>query len=140
VPIVGAAPGPALEHDLSLHDHEADEPARGVGKALEPVAEAVVGDDRCLELAREREDEVVGIGAGGRLTDLAVVDHPLVACAVVDLVPERRVDDHHRLVPLLAELLAHGDDVGEEGLLPLARVGDVGAVHEHDGSGARGGR
>src|SRR6476619_687406 len=62
-----AASGPALEDDFALHHHVPDQPAPRFGEDLLPVAEPVVRHDRRVELAREGEDEVVGIGARRRL-------------------------------------------------------------------------
>ena len=61
----------ALEDDLFVHDHVADHPLAGFGKGLGAVAEQVVGDDDGVQLAREGEQEVVGVRACGRLPDLA---------------------------------------------------------------------
>ena len=98
----------------------------------EPVAEPVVRHDRRVELAREGEDEVVRVGARRRLTNDAIVYQLLVSSAVVDLVPERRVDDYDRLESLLDHLLAHGENVRELCFLALSRMGDVGPVDEDD--------
>src|SRR5690348_8291637 len=126
-PSVAAAPA-ALEHDLVGDDHVADDPLLDLRIAGDPVAIAVVGDDRGAELAGEGEDEVVGVRSRRRLLDLPVVHQLLVVGAPVDLVTERRVGDDDRLHPVLADLLLDEEDVREARLLPFTRVRDVGAV------------
>ena len=51
------------------------------------VLEAVVRDNGAVHLAGKGKDEIVGVGPGGRLADMAIVDELLVAGGVIDLVP-----------------------------------------------------
>ena len=88
-----ASTGPLLEHHFALDDHVFDQPLPERGVLLDPVLEAVVGDDARVELLGEGEDEVVGVGAGRGLLDDAFVDQPFVGRLVVDLVAERGVDE-----------------------------------------------
>ena len=102
-----------------------------LGEVRDAILEAVVRENGGLELAREGEDEVVGVGARGGLPQRAALDEPLVSLGVIDLVAERGVGDDDRLEPLGNELVAHEQDVGEARRGALARVRDVRRVDEH---------
>src|SRR3954464_13445331 len=74
-----------LQHDFMLKNHVADDTFANFGECLHPVAKAIVRHDAGVDLAREQEDEIVGIGAGRRLPHYPVVDHLLITLRVVDL-------------------------------------------------------
>src|SRR5829696_4334813 len=91
---------PPLQDDLAGDDHVADDAPADVGELAAPVAKRVVRDDRGAELLRERQDEVVGVRTRRRLLQLPLVDEPLVALDVVNLVAERGVYDDDGLEAL----------------------------------------
>lgn len=119
-----------LEHHFIVHDHEADDPLARLGKALDRVAKAVVADDVRLELFRERQDEIVGVGAGGCLLHGALLDESLVSRGVVDLVPQRGIGDDDRLQTFLDQLVADEENVLEPSPLAFGEVRDVRCVDE----------
>jgi hypothetical protein len=102
---------PPLEDDLTSHDHEPDDPVPHVREAGDAVLEPIVRQDRRAELARERQDEVVGVRARGRLLNLTGFDERLVAVRIVDLMPQGGVGDEDRRHPVLREVVAHESDI-----------------------------
>lgn len=121
----GTFPGSPLEHYFPLDDHKSDQSIRRVRKITESVSVAVVGNDARIQLAREVENEIVGVRARRRLPDDALVYELLVAGRIVDLMPKRGIDDHDRLQALFGELLAYGENVPQLRLLALCRMRDV---------------
>src|SRR3712207_123148 len=73
-----APAGALLEHHLALDDHVLDEPLPERRVLLDPVLEAVVGDDARVQFFGEGENEVIGVRAGRGLLDDALVDQSLV--------------------------------------------------------------
>ena len=123
---------PALEDDFVVDDHEANDSISRLGELRQPIAKPVVRHDGRIELARERKNEVVGVGSRGDLTNRAGVDHPLVLRGIVDLMTQGGVGHDNRLEPFLFQLVAHGDDIGDERLFTFRRVGDVRSVDDDD--------
>jgi hypothetical protein len=96
---VVAALGPALQDDLSLHHHVADKASGSVGTGLLPVAESGVRHDRRLQLPVIGGEEVVGIGAGCRLTR----ERPATLPGALSISrPCRSPPDHGFLVPAVS--------------------------------------
>src|SRR5688572_24051060 len=127
-----ASPDALLEYHLAFHDHVPNEPATDVLELRHPVAEAIVADDPRTELASEREDEIIGVRAGRRLLQLAVVHQLLVRLGIVDLMTQGGIDDEHGLETFLGQLVAHENDVLQARRAALGGVGDVGAIHDRD--------
>ena len=107
---------PPLQHHLVVDDHVPDDPLARFRKLADAVAEAIVGDDRRVEFARKRQDEVVGVGAGRCLPDRSRFDHVLVDPGIVDLMPQGGVGHDDRLESLLFQLVADREQVRHERL------------------------
>lgn len=122
---------PALEYDFVVDDHITNHALASLGEGFLAVPEAIVRDDVRVEFASKGENEVVGIRAGGRLSNHAVIDQLLELGNPVDLMAQRRVDQHHGLEPLRPQLFRDQTDVGELRDLALTRMGDVRAIDDY---------
>src|SRR5688500_9969725 len=83
----------SLEYDLTVDDHVADHAVANFGECFDTVLEAVVRNDRGFELASERQDEVIGVGAGRCLLDFSALDHFFESVSIIDLMAQRSVGE-----------------------------------------------